>query len=1419
MNRSLLSVAIAVVGVSNVTCSGGADVEVVPLFPGQSRLIEDGRAVVPSDVRLLWMEVSAAGMSSLSNSHAVQPGDEGVLKVTGIPPGKARRVVVEGRDADGRVLYQGSTSLDVAGGSSNRAAIDLEAPFEDSGETHPGVAIVDDAGQSVDSSASATVRLALALGGASSVIVANDQSFTLGRTEFRLTQLQSESQRFFVDAWDLDAGLDTTTDGARLVFARFRNADGVESQIYSAQVALDTVAPAIASAASLRRCDGEVVQGTLWAKLAGYGCSFDCAGVIGGTDDGAPIRLTVGLAENVVVSAVTVEIDGGGRFEVCAGAELSNNLVALYTPLPTDPEVSASNESGAAILASVQDGAGNQAQLELGHLLFSFTAPPSPDVDSPGCIIYGRRPYGAEGSANLPAFEVIGNHDNCSAGAVTGGHGVLISSSPATGALRLGESVSDAAGDFVVDLERFDRPEVWAAAIDPAGNVGASVRVRDVHWVATLGNKESGSEENNPHRFDVRPPDAVASDLGNEPEAPALLSDSDGELLEDGTLMRWSTSRPVVSGRNGHAVVYDVRRGTALMVGGYTDAGYSGATYQGGGSQWQSLPIPEGMPPRGKHAMVYDAQSDRVVLFGGNTTEGDDCHSSAQAVCNDTWVWDGEEWSVVVENEIDRPSNPAPRASAAAAHDLGRGQTILFGGWHSYIYYFDFPCGNGVTEDSNLDCYFGKTWRWAGDGWADVTPSDSNDSPSPRYGHSLIYDQQREELLLFGGRAPAHCGGVEGTCNDVWSWDGSAWVDETPEDPDGDATPEGRTLHAMAYDPVRGRAVLFGGMCGVSNCGDTWEWLSDGRRWVPIEPLDPEHDGDPSPRSSAAMYYDPTLGGVVLLGGNDWDNLCSGSGGLCDDSWLWTGSSWRRIGGSPLPNGTSPSIPRIGLAVTYHPAEQTVVLFGGRSTPAAAGVCRDGVASILSHSGTSHICQPAQLRRWNEVAAVWDDMTSSDGLGDGDPRGRSGAILRYDAAREVLLLYGGSAYNAGENLPCGDGLVSNSNHTCFLHDTWEWHHGTGEWRAKATDWDTAAGAHPPFGGAAATFDHNLNAVILFGGTDTGFTGDDCGDGRVPQGQPSPHCSYATTWMWDGSEWNEITPSGDNPPPRSSAAMAFDRRRNRAVLFGGSLDESPWAAGDVWEWDGSQWAEIVPSDPEDDGNPRARRSHTMHWDAGREVIVLLGGENLDEDNPETGTRYHEDAWDWDGSSWARHPDVLEDAGPVLRTHHEAVYDEGQEGALVIGNIHQCEDLAASGDCDGTHLLAGVLPTHVFDVDVAAADVPQSGLACADTATECLFRGIDVVWDVGATTESEGTSTPGAALEVWRLGRWQALAASHSSPFDAPQRLGATLSSVAEISETMLDNHLRLRATPEAPGGSGKISTDYVEVTLRYRLPLP
>ncbi len=158
--------------------------------------------------------------------------------------------------------------------------------------------------------------------------------------------------------------------------------------------------------------------------------------------------------------------------------------------------------------------------------------------------------------------------------------------------------------------------------------------------------------------------------------------------------------------------------------------------------------------------------------------------------------------------------------------------------------------------------------------------------PSARYGAAMTYDQQTDgfvvttsNLLVFGG---ADSNGTP--TNDTWLWNGH-WISVgcTPTIP-------ARCLHAMVYDPAVGNTVLFGGLDANGLLGDTWYWDLSYGEWQQAN-----IGFAPSPRLGHAMAYDPVTGMVVLFGGLDQT-------GLRDDTWLWNGGSWTTLGKLPSPS-------------------------------------------------------------------------------------------------------------------------------------------------------------------------------------------------------------------------------------------------------------------------------------------------------------------------------------------------------------------------------------------------------------------------------------------------------------------------------------------------------------------------------------
>jgi hypothetical protein len=116
-------------------------------------------------------------------------------------------------------------------------------------------------------------------------------------------------------------------------------------------------------------------------------------------------------------------------------------------------------------------------------------------------------------------------------------------------------------------------------------------------------------------------------------------------------------------------------------------------------------------------------------------------------------------------------------------------------------------------------------WEWDGRAWLRIPTGGAG--PGARTRHRLAFDPIRGTTLLFGGQIGSGPSAV--FPNDTWAWDGQAW---TRLATDG---PPARYLHAMAFDRRRERVVMSGGGLGAPPwraLGDTWEW--DGQRWLEV---------------------------------------------------------------------------------------------------------------------------------------------------------------------------------------------------------------------------------------------------------------------------------------------------------------------------------------------------------------------------------------------------------------------------------------------------------------------------------------------------------------------------------------------------------------------------------------------------------
>ncbi|HEX5051265.1 MAG TPA: hypothetical protein VFZ65_05800 [Planctomycetota bacterium] len=214
---------------------------------------------------------------------------------------------------------------------------------------------------------------------------------------------------------------------------------------------------------------------------------------------------------------------------------------------------------------------------------------------------------------------------------------------------------------------------------------------------------------------------------------------------------------------------------------------------------------------------------------------------------------------------------------------------------------------------------------------------------------------------------------------------------------------------------------------------------------------------------------------------------------------------------------------------------------------------------------------------WTFDGTNWTQLTPAT-----SPTARFGAELVYDAVRGVAVLYGGLASNISVPPP--------------NDDTWEW---------DGTNWAMATPAANPgprylYG---ACYDLLRGRVVMYGGASS-------------QGLTPPNNQ---TWEYDGTNWTQITTSG-NPGPRERPAMCFHTGIGKTVMFGGGNGSA--VTDQTWLYDGqtATWSQVATTG----AHPSARNAARISYDYVHQICVLVGGQDS--------SGILSDTWAFDGASW-------------------------------------------------------------------------------------------------------------------------------------------------------------------------------------------
>lgn len=176
------------------------------------------------------------------------------------------------------------------------------------------------------------------------------------------------------------------------------------------------------------------------------------------------------------------------------------------------------------------------------------------------------------------------------------------------------------------------------------------------------------------------------------------------------------------------------------------------------------------------------------------------------------------------------------------------------------------------------------------------------------------------------------------------------------------------------------------------------------------------------------------------------------------------------------------------------------------------------------------------------------------------------------------------------------------------------------------------------------FDESTGVGILFGGR--GLS------------DPADGLEHGTdeTWSWNRNHWVQVFPE-TLPPARSAHAMVYDSARHRIIVFGGRkeatvLRQKFGLHGDTWAWQNGEWSDLAPGTA-----PEARFYQGMAYDRDRDRVILYGGFNYGTDGA---LQALFDTWEYDGDNWTR----VAQSGPEL-SKPLLVFDAVRHETLMLG----------------------------------------------------------------------------------------------------------------------------------------------------------
>jgi N-acetylneuraminic acid mutarotase len=307
-------------------------------------------------------------------------------------------------------------------------------------------------------------------------------------------------------------------------------------------------------------------------------------------------------------------------------------------------------------------------------------------------------------------------------------------------------------------------------------------------------------------------------------------------------------------------------------------------------------------------------------------------------------------------------------------------------------------------------------------------------------------------------------------------------------------------------------------------------------------------------------------------------------------------------------------------------------------------------------------------------AVAWTQLSPASA-----PSAREGACMVYDLDRQKLYLFGGY------------------NWTAFLNDTWSFDPSTGDWTQLSPSGTVPPGREYH----AMAYDSAAGKVIMFGGVnDSGTLADtwaydpaaDTWEQLHPTNSPGsivPTARMGHKMVYDGdtgmlivfggdtmavdgqlgdcyaldltnNQWLDWSLSGDLPPARAHAGMAYSPSDSKVVLFGGYASATD--LNDTWGFVpiAHEWSGLGLS-----AAPSARAYVAMEYysDSNNEWMVLFGGRSIDDE-------ILADTWVFDPEGTDGWTELhLTGTQPDPRAGHAMAYDSAGGRLYMFGGANE------------------------------------------------------------------------------------------------------------------------------------------------------